>query len=79
MFNHASFDYLDKLGYHIWDDVDYEAENVEAQYEALLKEYKVKWAALTPDEKAQKLMEAGRLTEDQLAQHCIDNNWEYFQ
>ena len=79
MFGHASFNSLDKMGYHIWNDVDYDVEDVGGQYETLLLIYKKKWLTLTPNEKAHKLMQAGKLSEDQLAQLCIEKEYEYFQ
>ena len=79
MFNHSGFDYLQKMGYHIWDDVDYDAEDVEGQYDDLLVCYKKAWVGLTPEAKAQKLMDAGGLTADKLAELCIKKEYEYFQ
>lgn len=79
MFNHASFDWLTKLGYPIWDDVDYDAEDVDGQYTVLLAHYRDLWTNLTPAERAEKLMAAGGLTEDQLATLCNEKEYEYFQ
>ena len=78
-FDHTSFDNLQKMGYHIWDDVDYDAEDVEAQYEELLSAYKKKWTTLPPQHQSQKLMGAFKLTEDELAAILQTKNYEYFQ
>jgi hypothetical protein len=77
-FDHSSFDFLDKMGYHIWDDVDYEAENVESQYADLLEHYKDEWNKLTPAEKAGKLICAASVSPEELLTIIIRKEFDAF-
>lgn len=78
-FNFLSFDNLQKVGYKIWDDVDYDAENVDEQYDDLLKQYKKDWGKLPPAYRARRLMDAFKLTEAELSIILEQKDYEYFQ
>ena len=78
-FNHMGFDNLVKLGYPIWDDVDYDAEDIEGQYAELLKWYKTSWCRLAPIQQARKLTVIFKITEDELVDIIQNNKYEYFQ
>lgn len=77
-FEFAGFDNLQKMGYKIWDDVDYDAENVEIQYEELLNSYKREWVKLPPAQQAQKLMDAFKLTDVELEVILTQKDFEFF-
>lgn len=73
MFGAASFDYLTKMGYRIWE------MGQDGNYDEALKQIHADWDKLTPEYKAHLIMEAIHITEDGLASLLNQKLYNYMQ
>lgn len=73
LFGNASFDYLTKMGYDIWN------MGQDGNYDEALKQIHADWNKLPADYKASLIMEAIHITEDGLASLLNQKLYNYLQ